>query len=198
MYTILMKVDKSLLITEKSQLYQREKLVDKIQFLVPLKYEELDLSDFTVLLKYVDQGNVAHAEMLTKDEEIYKEQYYRYTIDVDTNLNRFAGDIKLHLTFIHVETEDETLHEEVMHTGETTITISPLSDLYQFVADDALEVLDAKMVELTAKLAAADKAAETWMKSKADDILIYGDNLQVSSNGTPIGTGVKLSALNSD
>ena len=131
-----MRDDKSLVATSKAQIFQREKLVDKIQFLIPPTYEDHDLSEYNVLLKYTDQGNIAHAEQLTKDEELYKETYLRYTVDVDTNLTRFAGDVKLRLSFIKVSEEDE-LHEEVLHTGEITITVSPLSDLYQFVSDDA-------------------------------------------------------------
>ena len=190
MYTILMKDDKTLLATAKATLFQREKLVDKIQFLIPQKYEDLDLSECTVLLKYIDQGNTAHSEQLTKDEELYKETYLRYTLDVDTNLNHFAGDVKIRLTFIHIS--EEGLHEEVLHSGEITITIAPLSDLYQFVGDESLETLDKKMVELDAKIKAVEKLAETYEKSKADDILVYGSKLQVSSAGTPIGTGIEL------
>ena len=191
MYTILMRDDKGLVATSKAQIFQREKLVDKIQFLIPPKYEDHGLSEYNVLLKYTDQGNIAHAEQLTKDEELYKETYLRYTVDVDTNLTRFAGDVKLRLSFIKVSEEDE-LHEEVLHTGEIAITVSPLSDLYQFVSDDALETLDKKIVELDTKIKTAEKLAEEYEKSKADDILIYGSKLQVSSGGTPIGTGVQL------
>ena len=61
MYTIVMRDDKSLRVTQKTTLYQREKLVDKIEILIPQQYEEMDLSEFTAILKYLDQGNVAHA-----------------------------------------------------------------------------------------------------------------------------------------
>ena len=53
-------------------------------------------------------------------------------------------------------------------------------------------MLDKKIVELDTKIKAAEKLAEEYEKSKADDILIYGSKLQVSSGGTPIGTGVQL------
>lgn len=69
MYTIVMRDDKSLRITEKATLYQREKLIDKIQFLIPKTYEGTDISGFTATLKYVDQGNVAHMEILTLTED---------------------------------------------------------------------------------------------------------------------------------
>ena len=63
LYTIVMNKNKELVTTVKTTLYQREKLIDKIQFLIPEMYNKLSLSDFTVILKYVDQANVPHAEI---------------------------------------------------------------------------------------------------------------------------------------
>ena len=86
MYTILMNSDKSLVCTSRTTLYQRDKLVDKLQILIPQTYEDINLSDFTAVLKYIDQGNEVHSEILIKDEEVYKESYLRYTLPIDTNL----------------------------------------------------------------------------------------------------------------
>ena len=66
MYTIIMENDKSLRKGSVCTIYQREKLVDNIQFLLPLTYGKFDLSTFTVVLKYVDQGNIAHTEVLLR------------------------------------------------------------------------------------------------------------------------------------
>ena len=43
MYTIVMGQDKSLITTVKETIYRREKLVDKIQFLIPQKYNDINL-----------------------------------------------------------------------------------------------------------------------------------------------------------
>lgn len=155
MYTILMKADKSLVATVRATLFQREKLVDKIQFLIPYMYEDLDIRDCQIVLKYIDQGNEAHTENLVMDEELYKENYVRCVMPVDTNLTQFAGDISVHLSFLTLSTEPE-LHEEVMHSDDIVITISPRSDLYNFVSDKSLSVIDQKMLELDAKIKALD------------------------------------------
>lgn len=168
MYTILMNSDKSLVCTIKTTLYQRDKLVDKLQILIPQTYEDINLSDFTAVLKYVDQGNEVHSEILIQDEELYKESYLRYTLPIDTNLTRFAGDIKLCLTLNKVDMEE--MKEYSLNTGETTITIASLSDYYSFISDKSLSVIDQKVNELNVKLEAIDKMATTYDETKADNI----------------------------
>lgn len=190
LYTIVMNKNKELVTTVKTTLYQREKLIDKIQFLIPEMYNKLSLSDFTVILKYVDQANVPHAEILRKDEELYKNKL-RYTLPVDTNLTKFAGDVSIRLTFS--KTDSETKTQYVMHTGETVISISPLSDYYHFVPDESLEFVDQLVGELNAKLEATDKIAETYDKRKADNLSLDDNVLQLVSNGEKIGDAVTIS-----
>lgn len=185
-----MNKNKELVTTVKTALYQREKLVDKIQFLIPETYNELALSDFTVILKYVDQANVPHAEILNKDVELYKNKL-RYTLPVDTNLTRFTGDISVRLTFS--KTDSETKTQYVMHTGEAIISISPLSDFYNFVPDESLEFVDQLVGQLNAKLEATDKMAEIYDKNKADDLSYEDNKLQLTSNGEKIGKAVTIS-----
>lgn len=189
LYTIIMNKQKELIVTEKTYLYQRENLADKIQFLIPPEYNDLSLTDFTAVLKYVDQGNVAHAETLTKDDELYKGKI-RYTLPIDTSLTRFAGDISIRITFSKVDMD--TKKQYVLHTSEITITISPLSDYYSFVPDESLEFVDQLVGTLEAKIDATEKIAETYDKKKADNI-IYNDNkIQLTSNGEKIGDSITI------
>ena len=189
LYTIIMNKQKELIVTEKTYLYQRENLADKIQFLIPPEYNGLSLTDFTAVLKYVDQGNVAHAETLTKDDELYKGKI-RYTLPIDTSLTRFAGNISIRITFSKVDMD--TKKQYVLHTSEITITISPLSDYYSFVPDESLEFVDQLVGTLEAKIDATEKIAETYDKKKADNI-IYNDNkIQLTSNGEKIGDSITI------
>lgn len=189
MYTIVMRNDKSLRITQKTTLYQREKLVDKMQFLIPLKYEELDLSDFKAILKYKDQANVAHMEILTKDTESYN-GYSRYILPVDTNLTKFAGDINIRVTL--TKTDLENKKQYVLHTGEAAIPILPLSDYYAFVTDESLESIDQIIGNLDAKIEALNKISEIYDSSKADNIVKHDGKVQLSSNGVLIGDAINI------
>lgn len=181
---------KELVTTVKTTLYQREKLVDKIQFLIPESYNDTSLADFTVVLKYVDQANVPHAEILVKDGELYKNKL-RFTLPIDTNLTKFSGDISIRLTLS--KTDSETNTQYVLHTGEAIISISPLSDYYNFVPDESLEFVDQLVGQLSAKLEATDKMAEIYDKNKADDLSYEGNKLQLTSNGEKIGKPVTIS-----
>lgn len=190
MYTIVMRDDKSLRTTQKTTLYQREKLVDKIQFLIPQQYGEMDLSDFTVVLKYKDQGDIAHIEVLTKDDELYN-GYLRYTLSIDTNLTQFAGDINIRITLSKIDLENKKQY--VLHSGETVISILPLEDYYAFVTDESLEYIDKIVSDLDAKIEAINKISEIYDSSKADNIVKHEDGkIQLTSNGTPIGNSVSI------
>lgn len=195
MYTILMNSDKSLVCTIKTTLYQRDKLVDKLQILIPQTYEDINLSDFMAVLKYVDQGNEVHSEILIQDEELYKDSYLRYTLPIDTNLTRFAGDIKLCLTLNKVDMEE--MKEYSLNTGETTITIAPLSDYYSFISDKSLSVIDQKVNELNVKLEAIDKMATTYDETKADNIKLDKDTSEIylTAHDKQIGDKITINDL---
>lgn len=195
MYTILMNSDKSLVCTTRTTLYQRDKLVDKLQILIPQTYEDINLSDFMAVLKYVDQGNEVHSEILIQDEELYKDSYLRYTLPIDTNLTRFAGDIKLCLTLNKVDMEE--MKEYSLNTCETTITITPLSDYYSFISDKSLSVIDQKVNELNAKLEAIDKMATTYDETKADNIKLDKETSEIylTAHNKQIGDKIAINDL---
>lgn len=130
MFTIVMDKNKCLSKKNVTTLYQGEKLVDKIRFLIPMKYGDLDLSKFTVTLKYIDQGNIVHSEKLKLSEEIYNNCMLCYYMPVDTKLTRFAGDILMKLTL-----DDGGQH--TMYSSETTITIRPQKHCFGYVVNDS-------------------------------------------------------------
>lgn len=193
MYTIIMNQDKSLTTSVKTTLYQREKMADKIQFLLPQKYEDIEIHDCIILLKYVDQGNVAQSIKLKIDEELYKDRI-RCVIDVDTEFTRFAGDISIHLSFLKLNL-DSGLQEEVLHSGETTIHINPIKDIYSFVSDESLEIIDRAMLELEAKAKAIDLMSSTYDNGKADDISMDDESIYLTSHGNKIGKEIPFNSL---
>lgn len=195
MYTILMNSDKSLVCTTRTTLYQRDKLVDKLQILIPKTYEDINLSDFTAVLKYVDQGNEVHSEILIQDEELYKDSYLRYTLPIDTNLTRFAGNIKICLTLNKVDMEE--MKEYSLNTGETTITITPLSDYYKFVSDESLSIIDQKVNELNVKLEAVDKMSTAYDETKADNIKLDKETSEIylTAHNKQIGDKIAINDL---
>lgn len=71
-----MNDDKSLTATVVTTLYQREKLADKIQILIPQKYGDLKLVEFTALLKYVDQATVPLGRNTSQRMRIYTKNIF--------------------------------------------------------------------------------------------------------------------------
>ena len=196
MYTFLLNKDKSLLATERIKIYQREKLVDKVQFILPQSYEDIDLTNknVSIILKYVDQEGNAQSEFLVKDDELYKDNYVRCELPIDTNITKFAGNITLHLTIIYLDVENQI--NQVMHSSETILTISPLKDMYVNINDKSLEILDQKIIELQASIEAANILNESIDKNKADDLSYEDNTLQLMSHGKKIGTPQTLDQLN--
>ena len=195
MYTILFKSeDKSLQATVRTKIYQRESLVDKFRFLIPQTYNDVDLSNFAVVLKYLDQGNEAQTEILIRENEPYKD-YYSYILPIDTKITRFAGDITLHLTMSKVDMEE--MKEYSLESGETTIAISPLSDYYHFTSNQTFDVITQKVNELNVKLEAMDKMAAAYDVAKADNIKLDTESseLYLTSNGKTIGDKISLNDL---
>lgn len=183
-FIIIMNPDKSLTITSKINIYRKENMVDKLKFLFPETYEDLNLAECTATLKYTDVNKVPHAEILQKDEELYKGRL-SYSLPVDSDLTKFPGDINLRVTFTKLDMDTQTQY--TMHTGEVTISILPLSDYYNFVPEESLEFVDQMVGTLQAKIEAIEKLAETYDKEKADNIVYEDNKLQLTSNGEKIG-----------
>lgn len=129
MYTIIMNSDKTLTASVETNIFQKENLVDKIHFLFPQEYNCESLSDYVATLKWIDPANEAHAEILTLDENLYKEKL-RYILPINSEFTKFAGTIKLRITFS--KTDNETNETYVLHTGDIEVKILP-RDEYIFV-----------------------------------------------------------------
>ena len=179
-----MNQDKSLTITTKTNIYRKENMVDKLKLLFPETYENLNLAECTATLKYTDINNVPHAEILQKDEELYKGKL-SYSLPIDSNLTKLPGDINLRVTFTKLDMDTQTQY--TMHTGEVTIPILPLSDYYNFVPEESLEFVDQMVGTLQAKIEAIEKLAEAYDNEKADNIVYEDNKLQLISNGEKIG-----------
>lgn len=190
MYTILMKDDKSLITTVTATIYQREKLVDKIRFLLPQNYGELSLKDFMITFRYVDPSNTGHVEILTVKDELYKERL-ECVLPVDTKLSRFSGDNVGYLSFLRINDENGT-HEEVLKTGSITITINPVEDIF-IDGDESLNALDKRLAQMIEISKANALTANMLLENHADDLNLSEDGLlQITANGKPIGKGVLL------
>ena len=119
--TFRMDSSKDLIATSSTKIYQQENNVDSIAILLPCTYSDMDLAEFAVKLKYIDMANLIHEEELVKDEEVYKEQFYRYVFPITKEFTQIAGEISFMIEISQGE-------EFVLHTGTVTINILPWKD----------------------------------------------------------------------
>ena len=198
MYTILMQDDKNLIATSRTTLRQYESLVDKIQFIIPQMYGDINFftDDYQIVLKYVDQANIPHTVFLDKEDELYKENYIKCVLPVGIELTKFAGNITMYISILCVNTEDET-KAEVLHTNGITISITPLDDIYGFAPNESFQKVDQEILKLQAVGKANKILLEAIDRNKADDIELSSENgeLYLTSNNKKIGTGLSLNNL---
>lgn len=189
MYTILMQDDKNLIATSRTTLRQYESLVDKIQFIIPQMYGDINFftDDYQIVLKYVDQANIPYTVFLDKEDKLYKENYIKCVLPVGIELTKFAGNITMYISILCVNTEDET-KAEVLHTNGITISITPLDDIYGFSPNESFQKMDQEILKLQAAIKANTILAEAIDQNKADDLSYEDNTLSLMANGKKIGT----------
>ena len=193
MYTFLIGEDNTLTATVVERIMERSKLVDSLHFLADPIYKETDMSDFTVMMEYVLPVSKKYkTEILEKSDELYKDML-EYKLPFDTALTSEPGDIEIQLTFTNVTMDaDGKSMQYVRKVGPGSIKIVAISTWSDIIPDEALSAVDQRLLAAQALMKALNEQNNTIMKSKADS-LRYKDNLlQLTAQGTPIGTAVKI------
>lgn len=195
MYTILVCDDHSLHTTNRERIMQRSKLVDKLHFLVPPTYEDLDMSQMLVCMEYLTPvGKKYETEILVKSEELYKD-HLEYKLPFNTKLTNEPGELELQLTFAEALMDaDGVINQPVRKTEPTTITITPIAAWADIIPDSALSALDQRLIMLNAQMKGLSDLADSMANTKADNLL-YDDKeatLQLTSDGVGIGNKVSV------
>lgn len=193
MYTFLIGEDNTLTATVVERIMERSKLVDSLHFLADPIYKETDMSDFTVMMEYVLPVSKKYkTEILEKSDELYKDML-EYKLPFDTALTSEPGDIEIQLTFVNVTLDADGRNTQYMRkVGPGSIKIVAISTWSDIIPDEALSAVDQRLLAAQAMIKALNEQNNTIMKSKADS-LRYKDNLlQLTAQGNPIGTAVKI------
>ena len=220
---ILLKQTKELIQTKRINIFQRESLVDKLNFLIPFSYEGMDLTPFQITLQYLDTGGTVHMETLNRlsdgqgGYEDYEDAdgnatHMIYRLDVTSQLTQWSGDITIKLTMDYVDYEGQTIStsddEEapepepihyVLNSDDTKITIKPVADYYSVIPDKSLAFINNKIAELDAEQKKLEETANVYMTTKADSIELHIDKynqcIRLTSQGKPIGEEIDLNTL---
>ena len=199
MFTLLLKETKDLIISVDAKIYQKESYIQALQVLVPEKINDIDLTPFSVTLEYVDPSNNAHAETLVRDpiDELYKEQYLRYILPIDSKFTFMAGTVKMTLSMLHIDQSTSTQY--VLHTNTIKKEILTWQDFWAFVPDTTISKIDQKMLELDNKIQEVETLAQNLEANAAADLEAKDDNLHlINGDGNQIGSGVEVSSVPAD
>lgn len=195
-YTIIVGDDNSLYGSNKEKIIQKEKLFNKIWFLVAPYYKGYDMSQCTVTMRYLlPISKKFKTETLVLSDERYQE-YLKYILPVDTNLSREWGDIELNLTFTMLDVDDNgNVVQRVRKTDNHILHITKIPDWDAVIPDEALSALDQRIIKLDAQMKALDERNKVIADTKADNIKYNTDTneLQLTSNGNVIGDKVTIS-----
>lgn len=192
-YTILLNnATKQLIATNRINLRQHENIVDKLTFVVPFQYtESIDLRKFNVVLEWLDPTNVAHMDVLEKEEEIYKDNYQRYFLPVESPLNRFAGDIEMKLVFTMVDYETSKRYK--LETDTIIVPIMSIKDYYAVMPSESFDAINDTIDELRAISDKLTADAQLFYDTKGDDLGFDEEGtLHLTAHGEIIGQGVDV------
>lgn len=199
-YTIIVENDNSLYGSHKERVMQREKLFNKVWFLVPQFYNGYDMSKCTVTMRYLlPISKEFKTETLVLSDERYQE-CLKYILPIDTNLSKECGDIELNLTFIMLDVDDNgNVVQRVRKTDNHRLHITPLPNWDSVIPDSSLAELDQRIIMQTAQIQALSNLANALESTKADNIK-YNENtneLQLLSGDKEIGKKVTLKTSDS-
>lgn len=201
MYTIIVGDDNSLYGSQKEKIMQKEKLFNKLWFLVAPHYNGYDMSKCTVTMRYVlPISKEFVTETLVLSEDRY-EKYLKYVLPIDTNLSKEWGNVELNLTFTMVDVDNNgDVVQRVRKTDNHLLSITQLPDWDSLIPDSALAALDQRILKQSAQIKALNKLANTIESNKVDN-LIYDDineTLQLSAKGVGIGDKVSVRDMLND
>ena len=194
-YVIIVGDDNSLYGSQKTKIMQKEKLFNKLWFLVAPHYNGYDMSQCTLTMRYLlPISKEFKTETLILSGEKY-EEYLKYVLPVDTNLTKEWGDIELNLTFTMLDADENgDIVQRVRKTDNHILHITQLPNWDSIIPDSCLEALDQRILKQDAQIKALRKLANALDDNKVDN-LVYDDvneTLQLSAKGVSVGNKVSV------
>ena len=187
MYALKMEDGKELITTVRGTIYQHERNADTLVFLLPQKYEETDMADCTVYMRYVLPSGSGYSETIEMDPIPYSDEYYRYRLKAASRFTKEFGLITLWLTALKHDSE------VLLETGDAVVPVLERKNIDEFLSDDdksKIDLLDEKIAQLQRDKAdglSYDK--ETRKLQLTADGFAIGEDVTVPSDDYSSGSG---------
>ncbi len=192
---ILMKPNKTLVLSKPSKLYQKENAVDNIIIYVPETYNGFDLKEFTASMFYTNPANEAYSDALIAAEESDKEGFIQYSLPVTTKITTVPGVISLYISMVHADLEAGKQY--VLKTSNLDITVETWDDYFKYISNDSLSAIDNKIAELDSKIAEIKAIAQMEVPNDLS-LDVDSGHLQLTVDGAGIGEGVNIVVTSPD
>ncbi len=194
MYTLLVTNENTIITTIKERIVQRSKLCDNLRILIPIEYKEQDMRTFELTMLYeLPVSKERYSIVLQKQPTMYKDNFIEYRIPADTWITKEAGDVKFDLTLSRVKMSPDS--EAIQYVRKVTggvIAIASCEDWASAVPDGLLQSLDQRIVALQMAAEQINEANQNLYDSKADNLSLEDNKLQLTAKGKKIGDAVSL------
>jgi len=95
LYAIKMNNDKSLVTTVHAMIYQNECNADTLVFVIPKTYDNIEMANCSMLMRYILPDGVGKSEEIEMDPIPYNSEYYVYRLKAGSRFTKIAGKIEL-------------------------------------------------------------------------------------------------------
>ena len=188
-----------MIVTERERIMEKQKLVDKLQFLVEKEYNGFQMESFDLVMEYISPiSKTVRIETLTLVDNNYKDLYLSYQLPIDTNITAEKGDVNFSLSFMKSDIDEVTgeAKQYVRRIENTYLKVIPVESWFA-VPDEALTQL--------AELYLANKQAINALKDVADNLAensvndikldVANGEIYLVHDNIRIGTGMTISDL---
>lgn len=185
MITLLVTNSHEILVTQNERIMQRSNLANKLHFLVPPTYDDIDLSNATVCLEYLTPiGREYKTEILTVSEELYK-GHLEYKLPVNTDITKEYGKLELQLTFTSVTMDiNGKIEPYVRKTSPAYLNIIPIASWSDYIPDSSLTAIDQRILKTNAMIQQMYDINMALADSVPDDLMIKNGRVYLSKDGS--------------
>lgn len=198
MYTLKIDEDNNVITTVYETIMQRSNLVDNFQVLVSKTYKSVDMSGFTVTMRYLLPVSKKYKTFTLKLANSDYNGYLQYVVDGTTLFTSEPGDIKVSFSFVKINQLDNgTFQQLVRKTKEGIVTITAIPEWGDIVPDEALDALDQRLIALEILVKQLDALNQETYNNLVRDLHldISAKELYLISQTGKIGNGIDIDDL---
>lgn len=200
-YTILVNDNNTVTATERSRIMQRTKNVDNLRIIIPKFYENIDFTNYSVLMEYkLPISHEVKLEQLTLQDGNYQENYMLFCLPLVTDFTKENGDVEIQLSLIGLTMDENGNTVEIVRKIDPfKVPIIPISNWFT-VPDSELDVLTQYYLAAQQQINALNDLVTIVNQKKADSISLDVINGQIylTSGGTPIGNPISVEELGNE